>query len=128
MLHAEKAQRTVQYVLAIVRQIYNYATDHHLYNGDNPSTKVKRPKFDNRRSEFFSEEQAADLLKKLSTRSQDLHDMALLYLTNEIEDKNIIMEVTCTVNNNEIIFDELDELNGYYGTVTYLAEIGTPII
>lgn len=57
-----------------------------------------------------------------------IYDMALLYLTNEIEDKNIIMEVTCSVNNNEIIFDELDELNGYYGTVTYLAEIGTPIV
>lgn len=80
MLQADKAQRTVQYVLAVIRQIYNYATDHHLYNGDNPSTKVKRPKFDNRRSEFFSEEQAVALLKNLSLRSSDLHDMALLSL------------------------------------------------
>lgn len=80
MLQADKAQRTVQYVLAVIRQIYNYANDHQLYNGDNPSTKVKRPKFDNRRSEFFSEEQAIALLKNLSLRSSDLHDMALLSL------------------------------------------------
>ncbi len=80
MLQANKAQRTVQYVLAIIRQIYNYANDHHFYSGDNPSTKVKRPKFDNRRSGFFSEEQASLLLKNLSSRSSDLHDMSLLSL------------------------------------------------
>ena len=57
-----------------------------------------------------------------------VHDMALIYLTNDIDDKTIIVEVTCSVLNNEIIFDESDVLDGYYAVVSYLAELGTPIL
>lgn len=57
-----------------------------------------------------------------------VHDMSLIYLTNDVDDKTIIMEVTCSVMNNEIIFDEIDDVNGYYAVVSYLAELGSPII
>ena len=57
-----------------------------------------------------------------------VHDMSLIYLTNNIDDKTIIMEVTCSVMNNEIIFDEIDDVNGYYAVVSYLAELGSPIL
>lgn len=56
-----------------------------------------------------------------------VHDSALIYLNNDINDRIIMLEVTCTVNNNNnnVIFDIEDDLNGYYAVVTYLAELGT---
>ncbi len=57
-----------------------------------------------------------------------VHDMAMLYLNDDIGDKLVAMEVTCMVDGNNVIFDELDDVNGYYAVVTYLAELGTPIL
>lgn len=54
-----------------------------------------------------------------------VHDMALLYFTNDVNDNDIIMEVTCNVVGNNVMFDESDELNGHYAVVTYLAELLT---
>lgn len=80
LINADKALRTIQYVLAVTRQLFNYASDHSFFIGDNPLHKIKKPKFDNRRSEFFSEEQAGILLKMLSSRSIDIYDMVLISL------------------------------------------------
>lgn len=57
-----------------------------------------------------------------------VHNMANVYMTNNNEDKTIVFEVTCIVIDNDVTFDELDEINGYYAEVTYLAEIGSPTI
>lgn len=57
-----------------------------------------------------------------------VHNMANIYMTNNNDDKTIVFEVTCIVIDNDVTFDELDEINGYYAEVTYLAEIGSPTI
>jgi integrase len=80
MSEAGKAPRTIAYALALIRQVFNYAKSHDLYCGDNPTSKVKKPYEDNRRSRFLSYEEAELLLGELERVSQFLHDMALLSL------------------------------------------------
>jgi hypothetical protein len=55
-----------------------------------------------------------------------VHDIALIYFSNDSND--IIMEVTCSVVGNYLIFDELDGLNDHYAVVTYLAELLSPVV
>ena len=72
-----KSPRTITYVLAVIRQVFNYAKNHDLFNGDNPVSKVKKPSEDNRRVRFLSYEEADSLLEELAKISPMLHNMAL---------------------------------------------------
>ena len=83
MITAGRSARTVQYCLAITRQIFNYALRNNLFSGKNPAGRdggVPRPKFDNRRTRFLSRQEAAELLAELAKRSADVHDQALFSL------------------------------------------------
>ena len=80
MLDGGKAPRSIQYALAVVRQVFNHAIKNEIFSGGNPARKVSWPKVDNKRIRFLTHEEADVLLKNLQTRSQQLHDMALLSL------------------------------------------------
>lgn len=80
MAYAGKAPRTITYVLALIRQVFNYAKNHDLYHGDNPVSKVKKPSEDNRRVRFLSHEEADLLLNELAKISPMLHNISLLSL------------------------------------------------
>ncbi len=80
MLDAGRAPRTVEYLMAMTRQIFNYARDNGLFTGENPARKVKKLKFDNKRQRFLTLAEAEDLLKTLREKNENLHDMALLSL------------------------------------------------
>ncbi|MGE4194633.1 MAG: tyrosine-type recombinase/integrase [Pseudodesulfovibrio sp.] len=80
MLDAGKSPKTTHYVLGTVRQLFNFAKRHGLYEGENPVRLVKKPVSDNRRLRFLSKDEANRLLDALRERSQDLYDMALLSL------------------------------------------------
>lgn len=80
MEKAGRAPRTVQYVLSLVRRLFNDARRLDLFVGDNPAAKVRKPKFDNRRQRFLTKEEAAALLKELQRRSKQTHDITLLSL------------------------------------------------
>jgi integrase len=80
MLDAGRAPRSVQYCMAIIRQVFKYANIVGLFQGEIPTAKVKNPKFDNKRLRFLSHDEADQLLKALAEKSQQLHDMALLSL------------------------------------------------
>ena len=78
MKEAGQSPRSIQYALAVVRQIFA-----HCYDGPNPAGKagkVKRPKFDNKRTRYLTRLEAEKLLAELATVSQDVHDMTLLSL------------------------------------------------
>lgn len=74
------APATVKHCLVIVRQIYNKAAAWGIYKGENPIDGVKMPAIQNRRERFLSHSEADTILKALKTKSQQLHDMALLSL------------------------------------------------
>jgi site-specific recombinase XerD len=80
MADAKKAPRSIQYVLATVRQVFNVARSLSAFQGENPTIKVKKPKVDNRRVRFLSHEEANRLFADLATKSQQTHDVALLSL------------------------------------------------
>jgi integrase len=80
MLDAGRAPRSAQYMLAVVRQVFNFADTHDIYLGPNPTKKVKIKVGDNRRQRFLSQEEAARLLEACKARSQDVHDLCLLSL------------------------------------------------
>lgn len=80
MADQNKTPRTITYALALTRQVFNYAKNHDLFNGDNPVSKVKKPSNDNKRVRYLSVEEAKTLLQSLKERSLQLHDMALLSL------------------------------------------------
>lgn len=80
MTEAGRAARSISYCLATVRQVFNHARRLGLYDGESPTTKVKKPVEDNRRIRFLSREEADKLLEALAERSPDVHDMALVAL------------------------------------------------
>jgi len=80
MAESGKAPRSIEYALAVIRQVFNYAISNDLFQGDNPVKKVPKPKYDNRRTRFLKKEEAELLLAALRVRSVMIHDMALISL------------------------------------------------
>ena len=83
MIKAGRSASSIQYALAVTRQVFNFAIKNRFFSGSNPADKtggVKRPKVDNRRTRFLNKEEAKDLLAELKKRSIDVHDMALFSL------------------------------------------------
>lgn len=80
MEKAGRAPRSIHYMLAVVRQVFNYAGSRDIFNGENPVKKMKKPKYDNKRLRFLSHEEAEQLLEALHFKSPQVYDMSLLSL------------------------------------------------
>ena len=80
MLDAGRAPRSLQYCLAVFRQIWNQARIDDLVSDDSPTRKVRLPKVENKRVRFLSHEESERLLKELHGTSQQVHDMTLFSL------------------------------------------------
>jgi len=76
-----RATRTIQYTLAVIRQIFNYARMIGYYPyPKNPSPNKKMEKLNNRRARYLTRDEAERLLDLLKKRSPQTHDLALLSL------------------------------------------------
>lgn len=75
-----KAPRTIEYALAVVRQAFNKAKEWGIFEGDNPVSRVKKPKADNKRIRFLSPSEAEMLLSECRKRSKQLYEICLLSL------------------------------------------------
>ena len=80
MASANKSPRSIQYALALIRQVFNYATRHGLFYGANPVQKVKKPSIDNKRVRFLTRDEAQTLLATLRKESRESWEIALLSL------------------------------------------------
>ena len=80
MLDAELSPRSLQYVFATFRQIWNMAKRDGLVSIESPSKQVKLPKINNERLRFLTHKEADNLLENLKGRSIQLHNIALLSL------------------------------------------------
>jgi len=80
MAKMKRSPRSIHYCLSVIRQVFNYAIRHDLFEGVNPVSKVKLPSGDNRCLRFLTREEAGLLLAALATKSPDVHDMALISL------------------------------------------------
>jgi len=80
MRDAGRADRSIEYALAVIRQVFNYAFRNDLFAGINPVKKVKIPKSDNKRLKFLTRDEAETLLKALKAKSQTVWEQALISL------------------------------------------------
>ena len=80
ILGAGKTPRTLQYVLATLRQAWNMARRDGRVAGDSPTKQIKIPKVDNKRVRFLSYEEAEILLSALKEANILTYDLALLSL------------------------------------------------
>ena len=80
MAGKKQAPRSIEYALAVIRQVFNTAKRSGAYLGESPTVNVKRPKVDNGRMRFLTRSEADALLATLKNKSADEHDMTLLSL------------------------------------------------
>jgi len=82
MAGANRADRTIEYALSVIRQVFNFAQDNGLYVGAMPKIDRRKsklvPRFDNKRKRYLKPDEAEKLFKALWTRSVDMHDLTLL--------------------------------------------------
>jgi integrase len=77
---ARKSDRSIQYVLQLVRQAFKAARRLGIFTGESPTNAVKWPRLDNMKLRYLSIDEAEKLLTALAAKSQNLHDIALLSL------------------------------------------------
>lgn len=81
MTAAGRAPASVNKVLVYISHVFNMAKNNDYFTGDNPVSKVKKIKIDNRRIRFLSKEEAAKLFERLSKMEKPtVFDMSLLAL------------------------------------------------
>lgn len=80
MARTDRAPRTIQYCLAVIRQIFNTARFQGLHDREAPTLRVKKPKFDNKRVRHLTEAEAEALLTKLKGKSVKTYMQAVLSL------------------------------------------------
>jgi integrase len=78
MADKKLSNRSIQYVLQLTRQAFNKARKLKIYIGESPTDGVTWPKLDNMKLRYLSITEAEKLLAALATKSQNLHDVALL--------------------------------------------------
>jgi len=79
MNEADKAPKTINYAIDVIRMAFNMAIKWNIAK-NNPAFGIKRPKKDNRRMRFLSPEEAQSLLNECKRRSQQLYELAFLSL------------------------------------------------
>lgn len=72
--------RTIEYALAVVRQVFNHARRLGFYEGESPTRLVKKPRVSNARLRYLEHAEADALLEELAGVSPDVRDIALLSL------------------------------------------------
>lgn len=80
MQRAKRAPRTIEYVMATFRQVWNLARAAGLTTADSPSKKVKIHKQDNSRDRYLTDDEAERLLKALREKSEQTYCIALVSL------------------------------------------------
>ena len=80
MVDKGQAPRSIQYCLAVFRQVWNLAVRDDVTNLSSPAKNVKIPKVNNLKDRFFTEEEEALLLAELADRSPIMFDMSIMSL------------------------------------------------
>ncbi len=136
MNDAGLAPRSFDYVLAVVRQSYNFALAHEHYHGGNPvdAWKLrerhkggKKNRYDNRRTRYLSQDEAQVLLDELARRSADLHDQALLALHCGLRASEIFRLTWADVDIDRQMLTLLDTKSGATKQ-TFLTEQATAML
>ncbi|MCF8025662.1 MAG: site-specific integrase, partial [Desulfobacteraceae bacterium] len=80
LLKAGRSPRTIEYIFAIIRQVWNMAYRDGLIDRACPTVEVKKPKISNGRQRFLSRDEAEKLLEAVRARSEQTYKFCLLSL------------------------------------------------
>jgi integrase len=80
LLAAERSPRTVEYVFSTVRTVWNHAKERGIVLEDSPTKKIKLDRFDNKRSRYFTHDEANRFLKELKKRNGSTWEIAMISL------------------------------------------------
>lgn len=80
LIKARKKPRTIEYIIAIIRQIWNMARRDGLIDRESPTKAVKIPKINNERQRFLSHDEAHLLLEHVRSRSFQTYQLCLISL------------------------------------------------
>jgi integrase len=80
MMDAEKAPASINYALAVIRQVFNSAKQNRLFSGDSPVKSVKKLKIDNKRFRYLSQPEADMLMNSLKKKQKIIYEMAMISL------------------------------------------------
>jgi len=108
----DKAPRTIQYALAVIRHSLNKAKHWGYFTGDNPVSMVKMPKINNRRLRFLTVEEATALLNECKKRSKQLYEICLLSLSCGLRAGEIFNLTFKDIDINNSIIAIRDPKNG----------------
>ncbi|NLD36907.1 MAG: site-specific integrase [Desulfatiglans sp.] len=112
MTDLKKAPRSIEYVFSTARQIWNQAKRDGLTDRDSPTKQVKKPKYDNKRTTFFTHEQADILLEKLKEKSTQVYHISLLSLHTGMRASEIFKLKWVDLNLEEGIINIKDAKSG----------------
>ncbi len=80
LLKAGRSPRTIEYIFAIIRQVWNMASRDGLVDRQCPTREVKKPKISNGRQRFLSRKEAEQLLEAVRAKSKQTYKLCLLSL------------------------------------------------
>ena len=80
MQRAKRSPRTIEYVMATFRQVWNLAKETGLAVVDSPSKKVKIQKRDNERKRYLTDDEVDSLLSALKEKSEQVYQLSLVSL------------------------------------------------
>jgi integrase len=80
MKDAGQSKRSIEYALAVTRQVFNHALSSGYFRGENPTAKVKWPTVNNARLRYITKQEAEKLLGALKLKSPQVYEMSLLSL------------------------------------------------
>lgn len=127
LLDDGKSPRTIQYVFATVRQVWNMARRDGLVNGDSPTKNVKIPKIDNKRVRFLNHDEAETLLNSLKGRDSVTYEMALLSLHCGLRFGEIANLKKGHIDTDRQVIDVVDPKGGK-GRVAYMTHKVTTML
>jgi len=121
MLNSGKASRTVEYAVAVIRQVFNTAISWHIFEGANPALGIKIHKEDNRRIRFLGKEESQLLLEECRKKSRKAYEVVLLALNTGMRAGEIAMLKWQDVDMDNKMFSIKDPKNRVNRTV-YMTE------
>ena len=80
MSKAELSPRSIHYCIAVIRQVFNFAIRRDLFNGANPTIRIKKPTEDNRRIRYLTHEEAGRLMDAIKDKSNDCWRLCMVSL------------------------------------------------
>ncbi|HBA53254.1 MAG TPA: integrase [Syntrophorhabdus aromaticivorans] len=114
MLGAKRAPRTINYALAVVRQVFNLARDREIFTGKNPVSRKKMMLQErNERARFLSHEEASALFDEIKKKSTEVYRICLLSYHSGLRAGEIFSLVWSDVNTQTGLLFIKDTKSGY---------------